>query len=130
MFHKIVLHIKVDNNDNDLPYGVPVIEMAKLATDKLLPMKSKEQYCKEHDLFVHWMEEKHVKSINECVLLAYFEDLAKTYSSINHSSNKVGHGKHKKIPTVYCCKHCKSRLFSITAIKLAGIMPLCSTFRV
>ena len=66
------------DNNNDLPYEV--IEMAKLATDKLLPMKSKEQYCKEYDLFVRWMEEKHVKSINECVLLAYFEDLAKTYS--------------------------------------------------
>ena len=67
-------------NNNDLPYEV--IEMAKLAADKLLglPMKSKEQYCKEYDLFVRWMEEKHVKSINECVILAYFEDLAKTYS--------------------------------------------------
>ena len=56
------------DNNNDLPYEV--IEMAKLATDKLLPMKSKEQYryCKEYDLFVRWMKEKHVKSINELYL--------------------------------------------------------------
>ena len=65
-------------DNNDFPYEVT--EMAKLATDKLLPMKSKEQYCKECDLFVRWMEEKHMKSINECVRLAYFEDLAKTCS--------------------------------------------------
>ena len=38
------------DNNNDLQYEV--IEMAKLATDKLLPMKCKEQYCKEYDLFV------------------------------------------------------------------------------
>ena len=49
LFYKKFVHIKMDNN-NDLPYEV--IEMAKLATDKLLPMKSKEQYCKEYDLFV------------------------------------------------------------------------------
>ena len=56
-------------------------------------MKSREKYCKEYDLFVRWMEGKHVKSINECFILAYFEDPAKTYSSINRSSNKVGHRK-------------------------------------
>ena len=47
------------DNNNELPYDV--IEMAKLDTDKLLPMKSKEQYWKEYDLFVRWMEETHVK---------------------------------------------------------------------
>ena len=43
--------------------------MAKLATDKLLHRKSKEQYCKEYDLFVRWVEEKYVTIVLANILL-------------------------------------------------------------
>lgn len=68
--------------DIDLKEELPddILEDANIANLNLLPVKSKEKYEKQYDLFDKWCKEKGVKIVKEEVLLAYFVKLNKEFS--------------------------------------------------
>lgn len=58
---------------NTLPEFVQ--ENAQKATESLLPFKSKERYEKEYEIFKIWQSQHEIATVNETVLLAYFQEL-------------------------------------------------------
>lgn len=58
---------------NTLPKCVQ--ENAQKATESLLPFKSKERYEKEYETFRIWQSKHEIATVNETVLLAYFQEL-------------------------------------------------------
>jgi hypothetical protein len=68
-----------NETDTDIECTPPNLRAeAKLITENLLPAKSKERYIKTYDQFVIWKSEKKAHTFSESVLLAYFNDLAKS----------------------------------------------------
>lgn len=63
--------------------GAPevLVEAANEASKELLPSKSKDRYQQVFDNFQKWKESKNCTSNSERVLLAYFSEMAKTYSA-------------------------------------------------
>jgi hypothetical protein len=53
-----------------------IVKNAKKATESLLPSKSKQTYEKEYEKFKVWQSKNNVPTVNETVLLAYFQELA------------------------------------------------------
>ncbi|RZC33183.1 hypothetical protein BDFB_014663, partial [Asbolus verrucosus] len=56
-------------------------ETAEKVINNLLPEKSADRYLKEYEQFIKWCDENDVTTINEYVLLAYFELKAKNFKS-------------------------------------------------
>jgi hypothetical protein len=48
---------------------------AQKATESLLPVKSKAKYEKEYETFKLWQSQHEIVTVNETVLLAYFQEL-------------------------------------------------------
>lgn len=73
---------QMDSNDSepekDDLMGTPpeITEAASLATENLLPTKSKSQYERQYKLFMDWRLETKTDSLSEIVLLAYFQNLS------------------------------------------------------
>ncbi|KAB0802645.1 hypothetical protein PPYR_04831 [Photinus pyralis] len=63
---------------NTLPKFVQ--ENAQKATETLLPLKSKEKYEKEFETFTAWQSKHKIFTINETVLLSYFQELSEKYT--------------------------------------------------
>lgn len=86
-----------------------IIDQANVATQGLLPAKSKEIYIKEYDNFMEWRNKNRVNSFTERVMLAFFEDKSKsfkpstlwsTYSKLKATlliNNSVDIGKYSKL---------------------------------
>ncbi|KAJ8912394.1 hypothetical protein NQ315_013460 [Exocentrus adspersus] len=68
------------SDSEDLPSDIE--EAATSAVSTLLPSKSKDKYKKIYNRFTSWCEKKNLKNhLQEKVLLAYFSELSKSYSS-------------------------------------------------
>ncbi|XP_063914724.1 uncharacterized protein LOC135131105 [Zophobas morio] len=55
-------------------------ETVEKANAILLPTKSKESYDKEYSKFQSWLQTNNVETINETVLLEYFEEMSEVFS--------------------------------------------------
>lgn len=55
---------------------------AAKATENLLPAKSRWLYEKEYNLFTEWRTKNAINSIDETVLLAYFQELVCYFSRL------------------------------------------------
>lgn len=59
---------------------VEVVNLANVATENLLPIKSKDRYMKVYSEFIDWKNEKKVSITDENVLLAYLNKLSEKFS--------------------------------------------------
>lgn len=68
------------SSESDLDVCTPpdVVEKANIATEKLLPEKSRERYNFAYSKFMNWRTNHNIKSFSENVMLAYFEELSAT----------------------------------------------------
>lgn len=57
-----------------------VLVKAAKACEALVPQKTKHVYEKEYSCFQEWLTQHSVSSINETVMMAYFQDLSESYS--------------------------------------------------
>lgn len=67
-----------DDNDSDFEENCTpeeLIQIAKEATEDLLPEKSKKKYLETYNIFLDWKEKKKTKSFSENVLISYFTHL-------------------------------------------------------
>lgn len=67
----------MDITEDELPEDV--LKAANMASLQLLPLKSREKYEKQYELFTQWCEQKGIKTLKEEVLLAYFVTLSKEF---------------------------------------------------
>lgn len=56
-----------------------IIQEAKVASDGLLPTKSREKYLNTYEAFIKWKINKYAMSFSENVLMAYFNEMASKY---------------------------------------------------
>lgn len=64
-----------------------IVESAKLVVLDLLPDKSKERYEQEYDTFKKWMNENHVRKINEDAVLVCALEKRSGGISFSHLNN-------------------------------------------
>lgn len=64
--------------DENLPERV--LASAAKAVEGIIPVKSKSVYEKEYSRFIQWTNDNSVKTVNETVLLAYFQELTADFS--------------------------------------------------
>lgn len=67
-----------DSDDELLCTPPEIIEQAKIATDNLLPTRSRERYEIIYKRFMDWRLKNNIKSFSENVMLAYFQELSNT----------------------------------------------------
>jgi hypothetical protein len=56
-----------------------ILMEAQIATEKLLPIKSRDKYLHTYENFLQWQSNKETTSFSENVLMAYFNELAAKY---------------------------------------------------
>lgn len=61
----------------DINIQIPenIREAAAKATENLLPLKSRPTYDKEYGIFRIWKEKNAIDTVNETILMAYFQEL-------------------------------------------------------
>src|SRR3978361_59510 len=67
-----------DDDDGLICTPPEIIEQAKIATDNLLPTRSRERYEIIYQKFMDWRLRKNIKSFSENVMLVYFKELSTT----------------------------------------------------
>lgn len=58
-------------------------ELAEQAELRLIPVKSKDAYCKEYQKCMMWIESKNSKTVNESVMLAYMMEMVTLINNHN-----------------------------------------------
>lgn len=73
----------MSSSDSEIDMNTPpdIVNAATIATNNLLPEKSRAKYEKAYRDFLSWRMDKNTTSLSENVLLAYFEDLSKKFKS-------------------------------------------------
>lgn len=74
----LLLKAMESSNDND-DVVQEIAARAEKAVADLLPSKSRANYEKEYKIFTEWMVKYSAKTVNETVLLAYFQELVCIY---------------------------------------------------
>ena len=68
-----------DSDSEISPTPPEIVLQAATALNSILPEKSKDRYEKVYQKFIEWSMDNHVSTYSENVLLAYFNNLTKTY---------------------------------------------------